>query len=123
LARSGKINRLEDLPQAEFITYAMLPDAIALTNGKEDISFKPENIRIEVNSIGAGKEAALAGLGVLHLPASEVQDEIDAGALVELKIGWSLPTLGVYAVWPDTGAEKHLTRRLVDFLAAANLKA
>ncbi|MEM8959125.1 MAG: LysR substrate-binding domain-containing protein [Pseudomonadota bacterium] len=78
----------------------------------------PENIRIEVSSISAGREAALAGLGVLNLPESEVGEDVAAGRLIEVLPEWKLPKLGVYAVWPDTAAEKRLTKRLIDFLVS-----
>ncbi|MEM7718048.1 MAG: LysR family transcriptional regulator [Pseudomonadota bacterium] len=116
ISRMDPIRSLDDLAKAEFITYAMLPDKLTLSNGQEDIAITPENVRIEVSSISAGREAALAGLGILNLPESEVKDDMAKGTLVEVLPKWKLPTLGVYAVWPDTGAEKRLTKRLIEFL-------
>ncbi|MEO0945771.1 MAG: LysR family transcriptional regulator [Pseudomonadota bacterium] len=118
LERIGPIGSLEDLAGAEFISYAMLPDKITLTDGREEIAITPENIRIEVSSISAGREAALAGLGILNLPESEIKNDLAESTLVEVLPEWRLPTLGVYAVWPDSGAEKRLTKRLIDFLIA-----
>ena len=95
----------------------MLDDKITLIRKGETTSFVPENFRIEVDSINAAKAAALAGLGIQHLPVSEVEDHLKRGDLVEVLSSWQLPDLGVYAVWSDIGPQKRLTRRLLDFLA------
>ena len=61
--------------------------------------------------------AALAGEGVAHLPAFTAAKHIHSGALVHLLPGYSMPELGVYALY---ASRKHLpatTRALVDFLA------
>ena len=112
-----RIRTLEDLRDCAFISYAMLPDQIALVRGSETVTITPHNIRLEVNSVIAGKAAVLAGLGVLQLPFAEIAEELDDGRLVEVLPEWTLPTLGIYAVWPDMGPQKRLTRRLLDFLA------
>lgn len=116
LASRPKIDTLEDLKEAAFISLAMLPDAITLVQGSEQISFEPENVRLEVHSLSAAKLAVLEGLGIQHLPTSEVDLELAEGRLVEVLPQWSPPELGVYAVWPDIGPQKKLTRRLIDFL-------
>lgn len=118
LAGSPQMRTPADLAQAEFVTYAMLPGAFAMTNGAEDVTVTPERIRVEVSSIAAGKDAVMAGLGILNLPYSEVERELASGELVEVLSGWHLQTLGIYAVWPDSGAQKRLTRRLIDYIAA-----
>ena len=63
----------------------------------------------------SAKSAILAGLGVRHLPLGEVEEEITSGKLVKVMPQWSVPDLGVYAVWPDFGPKKGLTRRLIEF--------
>ncbi len=45
-----------------------------------------------------------------------MEAELASGELVEVLADWALPELGVYAVWPDIGPQKKLTRRLIDFL-------
>ncbi|TNI82096.1 LysR family transcriptional regulator [Aeromonas sobria] len=60
--------------------------------------------------------AALAGEGIAHLPAFTTTAHISAGALVHLLPGYSMPELGIYALY---ASRKHLpvtTRTLVDFL-------
>lgn len=61
--------------------------------------------------------AALAGEGIAHLSAFTTTDHISSGALVHLLSGYSMPKLGIYALY---ASRKHLpatTRTLVDFLA------
>lgn len=116
LAGRPKIKTLEDLKACDFISIAMLPDVITLFRKGEEFSFEPENVRLEVHSLASAKSAMLEDLGVQHLPHSEVEEEINSGLLVEVLPQWSLPDLGVYAVWPDIGPQKKLTRRLIDFM-------
>lgn len=117
LAGRSRIKTLEDLQEAAFISMAMLPDAITLVHDGEQISFEPENVRLEVHSLSAAKLAVLEGIGIQHLPTSEVDLEIAEGRLVEVLPQWAPPDLGVYAVWPDLGPQKKLTRRLIEFMS------
>ena len=95
---------------------AMLSDTVTLVCKGEQVSFQPENVSLEVHSLSAAKAAVLEGLGVQHLPDSEVDIEIAEGRLVEVLPQWSPPDLGVYAVWSDIGPQKKLTRKLMEFL-------
>lgn len=118
-----KLATPHDLKHCAFIAMTMLPTSVALQRKGEEVILEPEHIRIEVDTVAAAKAAILAGLGIQRLPHSEVEAELKTGALVEVLPGWRPPELGVYAVWPDTGAQKKLTRRLVDFLAATEKSA
>lgn len=119
LSSRPRISSLQDLKTADFVSLAMLPDTITLQKGKEQVGFEPENIRLEVGGIAAAKSALLAGLGVQHLPLSEIERELAEGSLVEVLPAWKPPRLGIYAVWPETGRQKNLTRRLIEHLAKA----
>lgn len=116
LAGRPKIKTLEDLQLCDFISLAMLPDAITLVHNGEQFTITPVNVRLEVHSLSSAKSAILEGLGIQHLPDGEVDAELAAGTLVEVLPEWSLPELGVYAVWPDVGPQKKLTRRLIEFM-------
>lgn len=116
LAGRPNITTLADLQACDFISMAMLPDVITLFRKGEQFSFEPENVRLEVHSLSSAKSAVLEGLGLQHLPDSEADAEIAQGHLVEVLPEWSLPELGIYAVWPDNGPQKKLTRRLIDFI-------
>lgn len=110
------IETLEDLVACEFVSVSMLPEEFTISRGEETFTIVPENVRLEVDSITACKAAVVAGLGYMHLPLNEVRTELRAGTLVELLPEWTLPSFGIYAVWPDAGPQKKLTRRLIDFL-------
>ena len=107
-----------DLRTCDFISFAMLPDEVTLTRRGEIVVFTPERIRLEVDAVDAAKLAILSGLGLRNLPASEVEIELAQGSLVEVLPQCCAPVLGVFAVWPDNGPQKKLTRRLIDYLVA-----
>jgi DNA-binding transcriptional LysR family regulator len=91
---------------------------MTLERKDQSVSIAPANMRIEVNTVNAAKAAVLAGLGIWHLPQSVIEQEVSQGRLVRVLPDWNLPTLGVYAVWPDIGPQKALTRRLIDHFIA-----
>lgn len=62
----------------------------------------------------AAKTAVLAGLGNWHVPLGKIEHDLAQDRLVRVLLGWSLPMLGIYAVWPNIGAQMALTRRLID---------
>jgi len=115
--RNGALSTPQDLKQCPFVAMTMLPKPVALQRAGEEVVLEPENIRIEVDSVLAAKAAVLAGMGVQRLPLSEVQAELASGALIEMLPDWRPPELGVYAIWPDSGPQKNLTRRLVEVMA------
>lgn len=120
LASRPAVRTLDDLAACDFIAVTVVPDAITLLGREsETVTFHPENVRLEVDTIASAKSAVLAGLGVKALPHGEVEAELAAGRLARLLPDWRLPALGVYAVWPDSGPQKPLTRRLIDFFAEA----
>lgn len=116
LAERPPIETLADLQQCDFVRVSLLPDAVALERDGEEAMAVPHKFRLEVTSIAAAKTAVMAGLGIQRLPESEVMEELRVGALVRVLPEWSLPARGVYAVWPESGPKKKLTRRLLDFI-------
>ncbi len=111
-----KITDPSELAERDFVALSMVPNKLTVRNKDEDVTVTLQNIRLEVDTVTAGRAAVLAGLGLMSLPLNEIKDDLNSGALVEVSRRWSLPTLGVYAVWPDSGPQKKLTRRLIDFL-------
>lgn len=116
LKNRSKIADLNDLVEADFISLAMLPDIMTIRQNDEDVTVTMQNIRLEVDAVTAGKAAVLQGLGLMVLPLNEIDGDLKSGALVEVSPKWTLPSFGIYAVWPDSGPQKKLTRRLIDFL-------
>lgn len=119
VAQRPRIKTIEDLAKCDFVSITMLNDEVTLIRKNETASFEPENIRLQVDSISAAQAAVNSGLGCQHLPEAEIVDDLRDGSLVEILPDWKLPELGVYAVWPDIGPQKQLTRRLLDYLTAA----
>lgn len=117
LSMHGPIETLDDLRKCIAVEMEMLPNSVILDkNGRHtEIQFQPGRVR--VNSVTAAHSAVVSGLGIQRLPATEVEQDLRDGKLVELLPEWSLPDLGVYAVWPETG-RGNLTRRMVDHLTA-----
>ncbi|MCF2904975.1 LysR family transcriptional regulator [Octadecabacter sp. CECT 8868] len=116
LSRQGLPEHPQDLAEHDFISVTQIPSRMTLDRLGQSVSFEPTNIRVEVNTVHAAKAAVLTGLGIWHLPLSEIEKELASGELVHLLPGWALPVLGIYAVWPDIGPQKALTRRLIDHL-------
>ena len=118
LAARPPVRSLDDLAARDFIGISMLPGTMMLQRSGRAIAVEPEHVRLEVDTIASARSAVLAGLGIRHLPLGEVASDIDAGLLVRVLPDWSMPELGVFAVWPDSGPQKALTRRLIDDLIA-----
>lgn len=116
LATRDPVSRPEDLAETDFIKVAQLPSMMTLERAGQSVSVEPVNTRIEVNTINAAKSAVLAGLGIWHVPLGEIEQDLAAGRVVQVLPEWELPALGIYAVWPDIGPQKALTRRLIDFI-------
>lgn len=51
LAKRPAIKTLFDLQSCDFIAMAMLPDTVTLVCKGEQVSFQPENVRLEVHSL------------------------------------------------------------------------
>ena len=94
----------------------MTPDFLKLSREGEEVTVTPAKHRLEVDTVTTGKAAVLADLGIMNLPLNEIEAELSSGDLVEVLPDWTLPVLGVFVVWPDSGQQKNLTRRLIDFL-------
>ncbi|MEM8548577.1 MAG: substrate binding domain-containing protein, partial [Pseudomonadota bacterium] len=120
LAERAPIRQPEDLLACEFVAFSMLPNQITLERGGTSTVIKPVYSRVSLNAVLAVKAAVQAGMGIQRLPTSEVSADIAAGRLVEVLPDWSLPTQGIYAVWPDTGTRKRLTRRFIEAIAATD---
>lgn len=116
LSAGAPIATPKDLEEKDFIAVTQIPSIMTLECAGQTVSIEPTKIRVEVNTVNAAKAAVLAGMGIWHLPLGEIVQELAEGKLVEILPDWSLPTLGIYAVWPDIGPQKALTRRLIDYL-------
>jgi DNA-binding transcriptional LysR family regulator len=116
LASNGPIRTPDDLLEHNFVTITRFSNELVLRNGHDTVAVSPNKIRIEVNTVSAAKSAIVAGLGIRTLPISDIEEELASGALQQVLPDWSLPVLGIYAVWPDSGPQKALTRALIEHM-------
>lgn len=106
----------EDLVRCDFVLLDMLPNKFIVQRGHEEIVVHPEHSRVLVNSVAAARSAVVAGLGMQRLPLSEVQKDLESGRLEIVLPEWSLPTLNIYAVWPEASQQSALVRLLLAVL-------
>ena len=72
--------------------------------------------RLVTRSMGALREAAIAGVGVVQLPTMLVRAAIDSGELLHLLPGWAPRREIVHAVFPTRRGLLPAVRALLDFL-------
>lgn len=84
--------------------------------GVASIRFRP---RLVSDDIAVLYQGALAGVGVVLLPADMVQDDLAAGRLLNVLESW-VPRMGeVIALFPSRRGLTPAVRELIDFLAVA----
>lgn len=72
--------------------------------------------RMVTDDLLALRHAAVAGIGIVHLPSVVVRDEIKAGQLVELVPGWAPRSGVIHAIFPSRRGLLPSVRSLIDFL-------
>ena len=118
LASHDGIESPDDLSAHSFVAISQFSSDITVHRNGENVAVSPQKSQVEVNSVAAAKSAVVAGVGLRQLPLSDIEDELAAGELVRVLPEWTLPLGGIYAVWPDAGPQKALTRRLIDSFVA-----
>ncbi|UHD47939.1 LysR family transcriptional regulator [Aureimonas altamirensis] len=115
LARHGTPRTLGDLGQHWAVNYA------SPSSGRvEDWEWVEEGTlrtlsmrgRVTVNSAEAYLACCLAGLGLIQIPAYDVQDHLDAGELVEVMPSYRAERMPMTLLYPH---RQHLSRRLQIF--------
>jgi DNA-binding transcriptional LysR family regulator len=97
-------------PRQEHIWKLEGPDG-----GQATIHHRP---RLVSDDMIALRSAAIAGVGVVHLPLLMVSDEIGTGQLVHLLPSWAPKRHVVHAVYPSRRGLLPSVRALLDYLAA-----
>lgn len=77
----------------------------------------PHRPRLLTDDMHALRAAAVAGLGVVQLPAMVMEDELRSGQLVRLLPEWCSKGAVIYAVFPSRRGLLPSVRALIDFLA------
>ncbi len=73
--------------------------------------------KLITDDLPALRQAAIAGLGVVHVPRVVVRDELAAGLLVNVLPDWTPKSGVVHAVFPSRRGLLPSVRTLIDFLA------
>lgn len=68
--------------------------------------------QVTVDNAETYVSCALAGLGLIQIPAFDVQEDLKSGALVEILPRWVAPAMPLHLVYPH---RRHLSRRLQVF--------
>ncbi|WP_093416475.1 MULTISPECIES: LysR family transcriptional regulator [unclassified Pseudomonas] len=72
--------------------------------------------RLVTDDLIALRTAVLEGLGIVHLPAVVIRQDLDAGRLVELVPGWAPKSGVVHVMFPSRRGLLPSVRSLIDFL-------
>ena len=117
LARHGVPQSPADLPAHQAVNYASASSGRTVPwEWLEDGEWRtlPLPGAVAVNNVETYIACALAGLGLIQVPAYHVQDHLRSGELVELLQPWPAPTMPVNLVYPH---RRHLSRRVQAFAA------
>lgn len=121
LARRGTPQSLDELKSHDcVVSYRTgAPHLWSVINeAGEQVRFIPPATH-EMGDGDAMLAAALAGCGILHMPAALVQSSLDSGALVSILGRYSAARGSLYAVWPTTRSLVPKVRFVVDALVNA----
>jgi DNA-binding transcriptional LysR family regulator len=115
LDERGKPEGPEDLANHECIQLVPRPGPSRWPfGGKDGLRLVSVSGRVRVNSLPLARQAALAGLGIVNLPAFACAGDIERGTLVSVLDQW-VPDAGfVHVVYPGTRFLAPKLRRFID---------
>ena len=109
---------LDDLTKLPFIANAALKEPMvwhfSSNHGEQRTIRLAANLKI--NATPAVLQATLAGGGISILPDYLIADHLKAGRLVNLFPTWSLPTGGIFAVYPSARFRPPKVTKFVEML-------
>lgn len=106
-----------DLEAWKWIHFSMRPERAEMISKSGKSTHINCTYQIEVDSAHALYEFAIRSLGVTAIPENLANRGISRGELVHVLPEWSLPSLGLYAMWPDRSRRESLALIFVRFLA------
>jgi len=117
LAQHGTPTRPSELARHQFIRHlpSAEPGRLRLSKGKRDVEVTVAG-RLTCNDGATSVEAALQGLGVISVPEFEVSDEVRAGRLRLVLVGWTTHGMSLLAVTPPRRHVSSKVRTFVDFV-------
>ncbi len=118
LDRMGTPKSLEELIDHQCLVYSLLRDFESWYFYDADGKALATKIRPYLKSTNGEflRNAAVDGLGIIHIPSFIVYKEIDRGALVPLLTTVKKPQLEAHAIYPPTRHLSQRVRAFVDFL-------
>ena len=109
----------EDLTDWEWIELAPVwhkkPE---FKNGSERVVIAKPESRISVNDAQALHRLTRLGAGLAIIPDFLIEGDVSTGALQVVLPEWTVPAVGVHAVWPPNAPRNGLVKHFVEFLAA-----
>jgi DNA-binding transcriptional LysR family regulator len=120
LAKRGVPERPEDLLEHSCIVYSLVstPREWRLIDSNGETSVVPINGALTSNNGLLNRSAAIAGAGIVLLPAFYIGEELRSGQLKAVLTEFKLAELAIYAVYPERRNLTPKVRAFVDFLAA-----
>jgi DNA-binding transcriptional LysR family regulator len=118
LKKNGVPQSPEDLQRHACLVYSNLPDPQTWSyHDREDVKHSIKvRIGMQANNGDFLREAAVAGLGIVHQPTFIAYPSIASGQLIPILTGYTWPTVNAYAVYPQTRHLSQRVRSFVDFL-------
>ncbi len=117
LKRAGTPREPADLVKHNFLIYTLATrrDEIVLERGSETISTRIRgNLHVDNGDFIAA--AAIEGHGISVLPTFIACEHLKRGELVPVLESWTIPSIGIHAVYAQTRSLPAKTRVLIDFL-------
>ena len=109
----------DELSRHRCLVYTLLPDFEnwRLTGSEGEIIKTKIRISLKASTGEFLRDAAVAGRGIIMVPAFMAYKEIERGDLVPLLTDYRPPQLNAYAIYPKTRHLSQRVRAFVDFLA------
>lgn len=121
LSKRGVPERPEDLLTHSCIVYSLIstPREWRFTDAAGETHVVPINGALTSNNGLLNRAAAVAGAGIVLLPAFYIGEELRNGQLKPVLCDFKAVELGIYAVYPERRNLTPKVRAFVDFLAEA----
>jgi DNA-binding transcriptional LysR family regulator len=120
LQRMPPITEPGDLAAHEWIALTLLPAPLtwAFTSPKGQRRTVRVSARLRTDSVGTMRGLLQSGSGISVLDQFSSDEAVQAGRLVRVLPGWTLPRGGLYAVYPPGRHVPAKVRAFIDFYAA-----
>lgn len=118
LEQSPKVQTPADLAKLPSLGMASENHNWVLTGADGKTQTQAYQPRLQCSDMDTLLQAAVAGLGVVQLPADFARQAIQTGDLERVLPAWQLPTKNIHAVFASRRGQLPAVRALLDMLAA-----